>query len=239
MIGWLFVFSAVCSASACNRELIGYEKDDLKVSVEAGGGYLHDFPLFMGIRLKNPPQMAVWIESVDGEYLLTVYVTDKIARQGWMASGGSRRKEALPCWCHARGVVYGDGLMLPTKKEPLTDGISGATPQGDYELKMSSRERLRQFVVKIEVNHSTDFNAFYPESAQEGEAGYSGGKKGSGQPALVYADTVDLDSGKKQFEAVLIGHSSPDGSNGGVEADVSQLTTALDIIKRIVIRIEE
>ena len=65
-----------------------------------------------------------------GHYLSTVYVTHKIATQSWQFSGGNRRKEALPHWCYQRGVESEDGLYLPTKKSPLVDGITGATPQG-------------------------------------------------------------------------------------------------------------
>ncbi|MFQ8805259.1 MAG: hypothetical protein ACLR8Y_09425 [Alistipes indistinctus] len=50
--------------------------------------------------------MAVWTEDMQGNFLSTIYVTHKIATQSWTASGGNRRKEALPCWCHVRGVRY-------------------------------------------------------------------------------------------------------------------------------------
>ena len=87
------------------------------------------------------------------------------------------------------------------------------------------------------MNHSTDFNEAYPASAKAGEPGYSGGRHGSGQPAVVYAADVDLSSGVTEFGAVLVGHSSPDGSSGDVSSDVSALTTALRIVKRITVSI--
>ena len=62
-------------------------------------------------------------------------------------------------------------------------------------------------------------------------------KKG-GQPALVYAAEVDLTSGKKEFTAKLIGHSSPDGSNGDLTKDTSSLTTALHIVKSITVYVQ-
>ena len=134
-------------------------------------------------------------------------------------------------------MQYADGLYLPTRNEPLADGISGATPRGSFDLKLSPGAGLDRFVVKVEVNHSTDFNETYPESAKEGEPGYSGGRHGSGQPAVVYAADVDLSSGREQFEAVLVGHSSPDGSSGGIDPDISGLTSALRIVERITIRV--
>lgn len=224
--------------TACEKDIVEYNSGDIRISVEKGSAYLHDFPLFLGLKIQNPPQMAIWAEDMDGHYLTTVYVTHKIAAQGWTSSGGNRRKEALPYWCYSRGVQYSDGLYLPTKKQPLTDGLTGATPKVDFDVRLKLVSELEKFVVKIEVNHSTDFNENYPESAVAGDKGYSGGKMGSGQPALVYAALVDLSSGQKSFEARLIGHSSPDGSNGVLYPDISTLTTALGIIERIVITIE-
>lgn len=152
-------------------------------------------------------------------------------------AGGNRRKEALPHWCHSRGVRYSDGLYLPTQQEPLTDGISGATPRGSFDVRLRPDASLTRFVVKVEVNHSTDFNAAYPASAKKGDPGWSDGKHGSGQPAVVYAAEVDLNAGQRDFEALPIGHSSPDGTSGDVEADMSALTTALRIVERITIRL--
>jgi len=234
----ILIYLWLVSLCSCQNELIGYEKGDVKVSIEQGEEWLHDFPLFLGINKKNPPQIAIWLEDTHGNYLSTVYVTHKIATQSWQASGGNRRKEALPHWCYSRGVKYSDGLYLPTKKEPLTDGISGATPQGSFDIKLSPTSSLKQFVVKIEINHSTDFNEAFPKSAKEGDLNYSGGKEGSGQPAVVYAARIDLLSGGKSFEAKLIGHSSPDGSSGNIYEDTSGLTTALHIVKRITVNIQ-
>ena len=95
------------------------------------------FPCSWGLKRKNPPQIAVWIEDAQGRYLSTVYASSKIATQSWLAAGGNRRREALPHWCHSRGVQYADGLYLPTKSEPLADGISGATPRGSFDLKLA------------------------------------------------------------------------------------------------------
>ena len=58
------------------------------------------------------------------------------------------------------------------------------------------------------------------------------------QDCVVYAADVDLTSGKKSFEAKLIGHSSPDGTSGKLFTDMSGLTTALHIVKHITINIQ-
>lgn len=235
VLTWMFLSLLYCSS--CQNELIDYEQGNVKISIEKGEEWVHDFPLFLGINKKNPPQIAIWLEDVHGNYLSTVYASHKIATQSWQSAGNNRRKEALPHWCYSRGVQYEDGLYLPTKKQPLTDGISGATPRGGFDVKINPAKGLKQFVVKVELNHSTDFNENYPKTAKEGNANYSGGKEGSGQPAVVYAATIDLNSGVKMYEAKLTGHSSPDGSDGKLYEDVSPLTTALHIVKSISITV--
>ena len=142
---WLIaLFSA-----GCNQDLVEYNSNDLKISIEKGEKWLHKFPLFLGINKKNPPQIAIWTEDMKGHYLSTVYVTHKIATQSWQFSGGNRRKEALPHWCYQRGVESEDGLYLPTKKSPLVDGITGATPQGSFQVKMVPTGKQKQFIVKV------------------------------------------------------------------------------------------
>ena len=56
--------------------------------------------LFLCIKKKNPPQIAIWIEDADGQYLGTLYASKKIATQSWASAGGNRRKETLPYWCY-------------------------------------------------------------------------------------------------------------------------------------------
>lgn len=238
MVSTWFLLALLGCNTSCRKELIAYETGDLRIHIEQGSEWLHDFPLFMGIKKKNAPQIAIWIEDTAGNYLSTIYATHRIASQSWIAAGDNRRKEALPHWCHQRGVQYDDGLYLPTKDKPLTDALSGATPKQSFDVRLRPERALKQFVVKIEVNHSTDFNEAYPKTARKGEANYSGGKMGSGQPAVVYAARIDLTTGTRTFEAALLGHSSPDGANGAVAEDVSQLTSALRIVKQITVSLQ-
>lgn len=193
--------------------------------------------MFLGIKKDNTPQFAIWLEDVNGKYLSTVYVTQKIATQGWVSSGGNRRKEALPHWCHQRGVLYEDGLYLPTKKQPITDAQTGATPKSDKEIKVLLADFARPVVVKAEFNHSIDFNDFFPKTAKEGDENYSGGEMGSGQPALIYADTIF--PFQHSTELKLIGRSSSDGTNGQIYTDLEKLTTAKSIVKSIKIQVIE
>lgn len=235
MRGMFFIVAATVMLlhCSCEKEELSFEDGDLKIDVETGENWFHDFPLLLGITKKNAPQFAIWLEDTSGNYLSTVFVTYKIATEGWVSNKGNRRKEALPHWCYQRGVEYSDGLLLPTKDDPLTDGITGATPQTDKTIQVRLKDLDMPIVIKAEFNHSVDFNSYFPEDAEEGDSNYSGGEMGSGQPAVVYSAT--LYAGDTGTELQLAGYSSPDGSDGKFRTDLERLTTAKSIVKRIVI----
>ncbi len=65
-------FLSLLINSGCNQELIDYNTDDLKISIEKGEEWMHDFPLFLGIHKKNPPQIAIWTEDTEEHYLSTI-----------------------------------------------------------------------------------------------------------------------------------------------------------------------
>lgn len=222
--------------NSCRKEELSFTSGDLEINIETGENWLHDFPLFLGISKKNAPQFAVWIEDTNGKYLSTVFATHKIATEGWVDNKGNRRKEALPYWCHQRGIVYEDGLMLPTKKHPLTDGISGATPKENKTLQVRLTDFSEPIVIKAEFNHSLDFNDYFPKDARPGDANYSGGEMGSGQPAVVYAATIY--PGAKNTVLQFIGYSSPDGSDGNLYHDLWKLSSATSIVKNITVTLK-
>jgi hypothetical protein len=230
---------ATISCSGQNAVHSELGNGNIKVSIEQGSEWLHDFSIFWFIKRKNAPQIAIWTEDLEGNFLSTIYVSEKLATQSWTAAGGNRRKEALPCWSYAQGKQYVDGLYLPTKKEPLPDAVTGATPKSSFVANLQMSEDIKLFVVKCEFNHSTDFNEYYPKDARVGDTNYSGGKLGSGQPAVIYQTVIELNSGKKEFKGKLIGHSSPDGSDGKIYPDTSQLTTALNIVKEITVYVSQ
>ena len=231
---WVIAFlTTMCS---CEKEELSLASGDISLKIEAGDHWMHDFPLFLGITKKNPPQFAIWIEDMEGNYVTTIFATYKIATEGWASNRGNRRMEALPYWCHQRGVLYDDGLMLPTKEMPLNDGVTGATPKADKMIQINSVHIEKPFVIKAEFNHSVDFNDSYPKNALEENDNYSGGEEGSGQPAVVYMATIFQDTREAALE--LSGHSSPDGSDGNIYYDTQKLTTAKSIVKSITLTVK-
>lgn len=218
---------------------------DIILIVEGGEHYTHPLKIMKFITVKTTPQIAVWIEDIDGKYIETIYVTERAGTQNWRKTPGEgvpiekvRRKTSLPYWAHKRGVVYKDGLYLPTKDNPLPDTITSASPKGNFSLVTKVPETLTKFVILAEFNNSGDFNEFYTEDAKPGDPGYTGGLYAGGQPAVVFAVEVDMTSGIESYEMRLIGQSSPDGESGDLYEDTSKMTTGLDLVKKITVNVE-
>ena len=81
----------ISSFWSCNKDLVEYSQGDIKVKIVEGDEWLHDFPLFLSINKKNPPQVAIWLEDTNGNYLTTIYASYKIAHQAWQNANGNRR----------------------------------------------------------------------------------------------------------------------------------------------------
>lgn len=217
-----------------------YSGIEVAVEVIPGEHFDHKMKIFPLINITNNPQMALWAETPDGKFLRTLYITERIATQSWRGAPGDdtpkeqiRRPESLPVWAHRHGKVYADGLLVPTREEPMPDAVTGATPKGELLVRTDLPRGHEELLIYLEVNMSTDFNDTFPPEAPEGSPNYSGGEWGSGQPALVYRGRLLIDDeGRPQLpvELTLLGHSSPDGSTGELFTDLEGVTTAREII---------
>lgn len=65
LLGLMSVFGL----TSCDKELMEYEQGDLKVNIVEGDEWLHDYRLFLGIKKKNAPQIAIWLEDMEGGYI--------------------------------------------------------------------------------------------------------------------------------------------------------------------------
>lgn len=229
------VFGALCCS--CQKDLLEYQTGDLKVTVKSGDEWTHPYDLFLGLKKNNPPQIAIWVEDMNGNYLETIYASHKAGTNSWQGNGGDLRREALPYWNYSRltNLSNTDGSTGATTPKPVLDAVTGATPKSGFDIKVRPTQ-LTRFIIKAEFNHSKDWNEYYPKSAKAGDSNYT---KESGQPAVIYQAEIDLTSGAKTFTAQLIGHSSIDGSNGDLYTNIAKLTTAQNIVKEITITIED
>ncbi len=194
-------------------------------------------PLYLGITYTSVPQVAVWMETMDGKYIDTLFVTGKISSSGFGESedGITRRPEALPYWSHSRGVQEDDGYFAPVLKNADLDGVSGATPQSDSLVSITA-PRMGQYRLMLEVNRSYDFNEYYSKNRFPEDLIYSGDGS-SGQPSLIYAVTIDSDE-PGQYLLNVIGHGHHSGADGELYTDLKNITTAKDILSFVVVDVE-
>lgn len=215
-------------------------KTKLNVFFKAGSEY-HSAPqpLFLGLTYTSTPQIVVWVETLDGKYIDTLYITGKTSNSSYRSKDPEidvvRRPEALPYWSHKRGIIAQDGLYTPDTQNSDLDGISAATPKADYQVSLSA-PKMGRYKLMIEVNRSYDFNEYYSKTRFPDDEIYSGSGS-SGQPSLVYESIIDSQkAGSHLFN--LIGHGHHSGRDGKLYGDTSNITSAKQLLDFIVASIE-
>lgn len=202
------------------------------IEISVGDEWLHDYPILGPISRPNPPTFAVWMTaSADPlDFVGTVFVTAKMGNASWIRADDGR-PEALPVWSLARGGQ-------PTSSSPAPDGVTGATPVDDSAYVVSWDSPPAEVYVWLEINHSVDYTAAYPDGAGPGTSGYSGGPGGSGQPALIYCAGVDTTVPGASRTMQLTGHSEPgDIGVGTVYDDLAGIDSALRIINHATVQV--
>ena len=197
-------------------------------------------PLFLGLTYTSTPQVAFWLEDLDGHYISTIYVTQKISNGSFVSTqdifNTLSRPESLPYWAHQRGVSYGDNSVMPAANNTDLDGMTGATPLGNYDVRSKLNTDLRQFKVMMEINRSYDFNDFYSKDKYPDDAVYSGSGS-SGQPSVIYSAEINLDENQHTYIMKPIGHGHYSGQDGKLYDNLQGIDTALQLVKRVVVEI--
>ncbi len=244
----LFVVASLIISSSCNNvktksvETANVEMIELNKSANTTPVIMIDF---VKGRFHNHPLMAVWAENLNGDCLETFFVASSIGKGVFeRASGGGgkwmpgpvRRPATLPYWAHKRGVKEADGLYLPTQQTPMLDAVTGATPRGDFRLiaTPTSTNFPKVFNLFFEINQSWDWNHYWNNAMFPDEPEY----KTSCQPSLVYSVKVNLENPDKLLTLNPIGHGHYAGKNGELFTDISTLTTALEIAKKITVTVK-
>ena len=173
-------------------------------------------------------QLAIWLTDEDGTFIDTVYVTRKTARLGLGNRGGAlddrwggSRLSVLPVWAHQRGIADG-GNYYPSKAKPLVDAVSSATPKaGQFVWEWQPDRALKpgRYYFYIEVNKSFDQNEHHNYSWYRG------------QPSVVWRGGLQIGNRISQSTAEIIGHGHVAGAHGRIDADLSTLTTARELIR--------
>ena len=81
----------------------------------------------------------------------------------------------------------------------------------------------------MEINQTWDWNEYWTNNKYPGNKQY----KTSSQPSIVYYAEIDLDNPQKEYWLNPIGHGHFSGDDGKLYGNLSTLTTALEIVKRI------
>jgi hypothetical protein len=240
----VLIVLAACTTNGTKQTLFSGETlgDSIRIEVSAGEHWKHTMILMGFIRIKNRPQIAIWAEDMNGNFVQNIYVTHKSATQTWAKGPGDptpkdqiHRYESLPYWMHRQNVEFEPGILMPTRTHPLPKMYTSATPKHSFAMHSNLTGPDKSYRILMEVNHSTDFNSFFHKQILPGDEGYSGGSWGSGQPSVVYEAIVDKTSPVEQSDFKVIGHGSPDGSSGKLYPITNKLDTALTIISDAVV----
>lgn len=215
-----------------SEENYGVNNSGTPITIQFEKGKEHNHPLF-----------AIWLADETGKYIQTLYVSESIgkgvfkhatrANGKWM-EGEIQRPAALPYWAHQRNVMNEFGTCNPTQKHPVVDGYTGATPLSSFILHTKTGRPLKgKYKIMLELNQCWDWNEYWTNDKYPGDIEY----KTSSQPALVYSVDFDTDNPKPHYIMKPIGHSHYSGANGSLTPDLSTITTALKIAKKITVMI--
>ncbi|NQZ87638.1 MAG: DUF4405 domain-containing protein [Colwellia sp.] len=220
------------------------------------------------------PQYAIWVETLDGEFIQPIYVTSSLAKNNFInkvtnkdnsirfnshvffskkfdpktlfnfeedvATKDQRiRPESLPVFLHKLGKKSADGFFVPTDGNLIADSYTGATINNNFLLKSRMKQPIEGRVkVRLEVNHSFDFNEYYSSDRFPDDPIYSGSGY-SAQPSIIYEAIVNFNEEQEYYPMKIIGHGHHSGQNGLVYQDMGNFTTALELIDRVIIEVKQ
>jgi hypothetical protein len=226
----------------------------LSLTVKQGKHYVFTFKAWE-TEITTEPQMAFWLEDEKGDNVRTIYVTFKYATQDWFAPPGVDRKEirrpsSLPIWtrrhtkrgagneelckaCHDRHEVKGGS----TTPEPPLDAVTAATPKWGFTREWAVPVKLEpgKYTVLAEVNNAMDPNETYwvPSAERPPDDDDKNYGATSGQPSVLWSGVLEVGEGPASVSLLKVGYGHPAGKDGSIGADLSLLTTALEIVDSI------
>jgi hypothetical protein len=206
------VFSLIgcfgCKTGGKNTQSIN--SNGMEFTIEPGEHWQGKMKVFI-FSVGKTPQLAVWIENNQGDYVSTITATNRSAKDKWRSAPKEGRPEALPVWNHKKQI-----------NAEQIDAVSSATPKGavDIQIDNGSLTNGQEYNVYLEINHSFDYNDHWTEN----DSGVNG------QPSLLYHAKFTAGT-PETINLVPIGHGSVDGSNGFVVSELDSFTTALTITK--------
>lgn len=174
------------------------------------------------------PQSAIWLESIKGEYITTLFVTQFSKND--FGKQNVKRPEALPVW-RFKGLQKNGKIDVDSSARNI-DEISGATPRGSFTKRWRVPDTLLGDSVGIfcEVNNSFDYNDSYSEKLSKSDSIFC---VPNGQPSVIWSGVLYFDGKSNTIHLKRYGHSNVQGKNGNIINDNSSLAGSLSIIKEI------
>lgn len=213
-------------------ERYGTAKAGTEIIIQLDKGIAHNHPLF-----------AIWLADAEGKFVQTLYVSESIGRgvfrrasrsTGKWQAGEIQRPASLPYWAHQRGIKNEYGNFLPSPKRPEVDAYTGATPLASFIMHTKTEKPLKgKYRIMLEINQSWDWNEWWTNDRYPGDKEY----KTSSQPAVVYEVEIDTQNPGQVYVMKPIGHSHYAGADGSLTRDLSSITTALKIARKITVRL--
>ena len=181
---------------------------------------------------KREPQVAVWLEDEEGNYIRTLYVTERASHKSWIFSPKEGRPESLPVWYGAskNGSTASKAEASPSAESAPSlsrslDAVTGATPKS--ELNLTAQIEEGDYIIKAEFNNSFDYNDFYTKKT----SGVNG------QPSVVYSSKIPADlAAGQEITLDFAGTGSLTGQDSAISKNTQNLTTAKEIVKSVTVR---
>ncbi len=184
-----------------------------EILLEPGEYYSKDVN-YLVYRYTVWPQVAVWIETPEGDYIDTLYVTRVVVDQDFNAAPDEGRPEALPVWSHL------------TASDSAVDAVTSATTVDSdvyYGNNIAADLPDGKYVIKLETNRSYDWNSTYTKK----NSGVNG------QPSLLYYAEVEVGGEDVTVDLIPYAVGSVDGSDGNINTDLSGIDTAYELFNSL------
>jgi hypothetical protein len=248
----LFAGAGVFAKNDTKQQPVKQVEGKLFVIVDVGKYWKSEMRIMHTLKIAKNPQMAIWLEDMNGKFQATVFVTKRTAFQDWRAMPFEKketikRPSSLPVWtnihvsagvhpietCSACHDVQKSKEKTKWNRQIL-DAFTGATPQENFirEWKIPPGLKQGKYIVCVEVNQSYDYNDKYKKGLPEGDANFNGV---SGQPSFIYKGIIDL-THASSITLNPVGHGEPSGKNGEITENIDGITTAAGIIINIQIK---
>jgi len=194
---FLLILLVCCTSFAYAKEVT--------ISVGAGDNW----------KEKRDPQVAIWLADTDGNFIQTLYVTQRAGKKNWLMAPKNGRPESLPVWYFSN-----PGNRKSSSEE--FDAVTSATPKGGI-IFTSTIPDDKDYLIFAEFNNSFDYNQIYTKD----NSGVNG------QPSVVYSAVIPS-SFTEEIKLSFEGCGSLHGVDGRIH-DVSGLSTAKNIVKIITV----